>query len=91
MSAKNSRRKFLCMDCRVDTGRINEHYMLVDSTWNKIHGSKFGMLCIGCVENRLGRALNPSDFNNSHVNNPRLYPMSARLLNRITGRVLVEG
>lgn len=83
MSAGNSRRKFLCLDCKVDTGKIHEHYMLVDSTWFAIHGSKFGMLCIGCVEARLGRTLVASDFNDSHVNNPKLYPMSSRLLNRL--------
>lgn len=81
-----SRRKFLCLDCRIDTGKIHEHYMLVDSTWFSIHASNQGMLCIGCVEKRLGRALVSSDFNNSHVNNPKLYPMSARLLSRITGK-----
>jgi hypothetical protein len=80
----NSRRKFLCLDCRVDTGKIREHYMLVDDVWFSIHGSNLGMICIGCIENRLGRQLCPQDFNSSHVNNPKLYDMSARLLSRIT-------
>lgn len=78
-----SRRKFLCLDCRIDTGKIREHYMLVDKTWFEVHTSNVGMMCIGCVENRLGRTLVPSDFNDSHVNNPRLYEMSGRLLSRI--------
>lgn len=78
-----SRKKFLCLDCRIDTGKIHEHYMLVDTTWFSIHNSDRGMICIGCIEKRLGRTLTSSDFNSSHVNNPRLYPMSARLLSRI--------
>jgi hypothetical protein len=80
----NSRRKFLCMDCKVDTGKIGEHYMLADSTWNLIHDSNKGMLCIGCVESRLGRQLISTDFNDSHVNKP--FPgkfFSGRLHNRI--------
>lgn len=80
-----SRKKFLCLDCSVDTGKIHEHYMLVDTTWFSIHASNRGMICIGCVEGRLGRSLTPQDFNNSHVNNPKLYPMSSRLLSRIKG------
>ena len=75
----------MCMDCGVDTGRIGEHYMLNDNVWNQIHSSNQGMLCIGCVEKRLGRKLNRSDFNNSHVNSTR-FPtkaMSLRLLDRL--------
>lgn len=81
-----SRKKFLCMDCGVDTGKIGEHYMLVDSTWNAIHDSNKGMLCIGHVESRLGRKLVPSDFNDSHVNKP--FPgkfFSNRLQSRLDG------
>ncbi len=63
-----SRRKWLCLDCKVDTGKIGEHYMLVDATWQLAHDSHIGMLCIGCIETRIGRKLMPSDFNNSHVN-----------------------
>jgi len=81
-----SRRKFSCLDCKIDTGKAFEHYMLIDETWKKIHDSKFGMLCIGCAERRLGRRLNHSDFNSSHVNNPKLYNMSARLLERIRAK-----
>jgi hypothetical protein len=79
-----SRRKFLCMDCRVDTGKLGEHYMLVDATWNKIHNSNVGMLCIGCVEVRLGRQLTRVDFNTSHVNRPAAGKFfSTRLMNRL--------
>ena len=82
--ASKSRAKFLCLDCKVDTGKAFEHYMLVDSVWTKIHNSKFGMMCIGCVEVRLGRKLTRLDFNSSYVNNPKLHRMSARLLDRLT-------
>ena len=78
-----SRVKFLCLDCKVDTGKIYEHYMLIDSTWNLVHNSNKGMLCIPCLEKRLGRMLLREDFNSSHVNNPKLHAMSHRLLDRL--------
>lgn len=65
--AKN-RRRFLCLDCGVDTGKIGEHYMLVDRVWFSVTDSDRGMLCVGCIEKRLGRRLNANDFNNSYVN-----------------------
>lgn len=78
-----SRTKFKCLDCEVDTGKLYEHYMLIDETWAKVHNSNKGMLCIGCVEDRLGRMLTKEDFNSSHVNNPKLNRMSHRLLSRL--------
>lgn len=78
-----SRKKFLCLDCGVDTGKIGEHYMLNDSTWHLTGLKKYGMLCVGCTENRVGRTLNASDFNNSYLNKPRTGIKSARLMDRM--------
>jgi hypothetical protein len=78
-----SRKKFLCLDCTIDTGKAGEHYMLVDTTWTLTGLGKFGMLCIECVETRIGRKLTASDFNNSYLNKPRTGIISARLLSRM--------
>jgi hypothetical protein len=83
MSSK-SRRKFLCLDCSTDTGKIGEHYMLVDETWELTGLGKFGMLCIADVEARIGRRLTATDFNDSYLNRPRTGIISARLLDRMT-------
>jgi hypothetical protein len=80
----SSRKKFMCLDCSCDTGKIGEHYMLKDEIWLSIVKSNKGMLCISCLESRLGRELTPNDFNNSHINKP--YPgkiFSNRLMNRL--------
>lgn len=78
------RKKWKCLDCLVDTGKIGEHYMLKDEIWKLVNNSKSGMLCIGCLENRLGRKLKPSDFNDSHINRPSAGKyFSHRLWNRI--------
>jgi len=84
--ATKSRRKFLCLDCGVDTGKASEHYMLNDQTWQLTGLGKYGMLCIGCVERRIKRKLNAKDFNNSYLNKPRTGSMSARLLDRMKTR-----
>ena len=53
--------EFLCCDCGFDTLVGHEYYMLTDALWAQI-GMDEGMLCIGCVESRLGRRLVPNDF-----------------------------
>lgn len=85
MPMPSSRRKFLCLDCKVDTGKIAEHYMLKDDVWFSVHPSRSGMLCIGCIEVRLGRMLNKQDFNDSYLNKARTAPQSMRLRKRFSG------
>jgi hypothetical protein len=56
---------WLCRDCGVDTVAIGEYYMVNNDVWLSAGmqiGSAKGMLCIGCLEARLGRKLTPSDF-----------------------------
>lgn len=84
MMSSKSRKKFLCLNCGVDTGRIGEHYMLIDKTWNLTGLGKIGMLCVEHVEKRIGRKLNAADFNNSYLNKPRTGIMSLRLLQRMS-------
>lgn len=81
--AKASRRKFLCLDCGVDTGKIGEHYMLVNETWRLTGLGPIGMLCIAHVEQRIGRKLVKSDFNGSYLNRARTGIMSLRLVDRM--------
>lgn len=78
-----SRKKFLCLDCKVDTGKIGEHYMLVDEVWHLTGLQKYGMLCVEHVETRIGRKLVVSDFNDSYLNNARTGIISQRLANRM--------
>jgi hypothetical protein len=84
--ATKSRRKFLCLDCKVDVGRLGEHYMLVDSTWHLTGLGKYGMLCVRHVESRIGRKLVAKDFNNSYLNRPRTGIISNLLLDRMNSR-----
>lgn len=78
-----TRRKFLCLDCGVDTGKIHEHYFINTDTWISVVGSKNGMLCISCLEKRLDRKLKSNDFPDVSINNPKYDAKSSLLMKRM--------
>jgi hypothetical protein len=71
------------LDCGEDTGRGGEFYALHDDVWFSAHSSRIGMLCVGCIEARLGRRLTANDFTASYINAPRFGAKSARLMERV--------
>jgi hypothetical protein len=79
----SSRKRFYCLDCGIDTGKIHEHYFINTATWLSVVNSTQGMLCIEHLEKRLGRKLNHLDFPDVSVNNPKYEPKSHRLLKRM--------
>lgn len=88
MSSKSTRNRsrFLCEDCKIDTGKIGEFYFVNTDLWLSVMVSINGMLCVGCLEDRLGRRLTPADFTMASINKPqRGVLQSERLRSRITG------
>jgi hypothetical protein len=83
------RSSFLCLDCGVDTGAIDEYYRVTNELWARVNPGGDGMLCIGCLEKRLGRELTPDDF--PSCSDDRDYPKSQRLLERLGGINLSAG
>lgn len=85
--------RFACQDCGHDVKQMGEMFMLKDDLWiHLVHGCEQGwanMLCVGCVEERLGRKLKPWDFTNAPLN--FLSPRSLRLRNRLRGREFQPG
>jgi hypothetical protein len=75
---------FECLDCGRDTNAINEYYMVKYDVWKQATGDNpNGMLCIGCLEQRIGRHLQRSDFT-EHMDNMSLFTgLSRRLRNRL--------
>ena len=82
-----------CTDCGVDTappigkppslGRW-EYYMVRDDIWEAF-GVGNGFLCVGCLEERLGRKLTPQDFSSVTINHhPNPYD-TPRLASRKAG------
>ena len=76
--------RFLCLDCGIDTGKAGEFYVLRDDVWLSVNDSAIGMLCVGCLEARLGRELQADDFTASYVNAVWFGVKSMRLLTRLT-------
>ena len=65
--------------------------MVHDRIWFSV-ATKRVILCIGCLEARLGRKLGPDDFTNVPANNVFKYKelFSDRLLNRMGWMRVVE-
>ena len=78
---------FRCGDCGVDTLQIAEYYHVWPRVWIKYVGVRDGpgavMLCIGCLEARMGRQLHWSDFSEAPCNTSE--QQSERLRDRMSG------
>lgn len=58
-----------CVDCDVDTSVTGEYYSVQDEVWLATGlDTRSGMLCVGCLENRIGRRLEWSDFTEFPIN-----------------------
>lgn len=74
---------FRCVGCGGDT--INEAYMVHDEVWEAA-GFGQGWVCIGCMEDRLGRVLSSTDFKPTVPMNTEYYTKrSERLRDRLGG------
>jgi hypothetical protein len=74
----------ICMDCGVNLDDHNEEIMLLDHVWLEAVPTERGMLCIGCIENRLGRKLQRDDFTRySQSAADEGLPVSERLRSRL--------
>lgn len=57
----------LCQDCSTHTGG-SDYYMVTNQLWEEAHPQIVGMLCMSCLEARIGRKLVLEDFANVPVN-----------------------
>lgn len=73
--------QFKCLSCRENTR--DEYYMVRNDLWNLVVPGKKGMLCIGCLEDRIGRRLVPNDFTDLPVNRLDFNYKSDRLRDRL--------
>jgi hypothetical protein len=76
---------FMCWDCCTCTLCNDEYYMVDNELW-ALATEDFGgdgMLCIGCLEARIGDRLVASDFPDFPINRG-VFPQSPRLRNRLT-------
>lgn len=78
-----------CVDCGNGTSAfgLDEYFMVHAEVWAATGlGVGGGLLCIGCVEARIGRRLTAADFTGAPVNDWRRpgWHGSPRLLDRLT-------
>jgi hypothetical protein len=83
-----------CADCGLGTIRLGEWYMVHDHVWEqawagrrkswqgRVPGTE--ILCIGCLEQRLGRTLMAYDFIDVEVNDLGKDNISERMRSRLT-------
>jgi hypothetical protein len=83
-----------CADCGVGTIRLGEWYMVNDDVWEqawagrrkswqgRVPGTE--ILCIACLEQRLGRTLMACDFIDVEVNSPSKHNISERMRDRLS-------
>lgn len=77
---------FMCWDCAACTNCIGEYYMVHDDLWEAATEDCYPdvMLCIGCLEARLGELLTKDDFTAAPLNSMNLIMGSTRLKDRLT-------
>lgn len=76
-----------CVDCGADILETGEDYLVHDLVWDATGlEPEGGMLCVGCVEKRLGRRLRPEDFPDVYINRIRREGGPPRLRSRMLGR-----
>jgi hypothetical protein len=56
------------MDCHIDTNKSESYYMVRDGLWLSVNRNVDGMLCLPCLERRLGRSLRAFDFTRAPIN-----------------------
>jgi hypothetical protein len=82
-----------CADCGIGTNTLGEWYMVKNEIWDQAWAGRRKswhalsgqqILCVGCLEKRLGRTLMACDFTDVPVNNdPHTWRKSKRLRDRL--------
>ena len=73
---------FDCAACSANTLHLDEYYMVHKELWLTAWPEDRGMLCIGCLESKLGRTLTAADFTDAPVNDG-VFGQSERLAARL--------
>jgi len=82
----------LCSCCGEDLIKLQEtNYQVYDEVWLQAAPFKYNfVLCIGCLEEQLGRKLTQEDFKGTTYPIYTIWPQSSRLLDRMGMTVTEE-
>lgn len=75
-----------CCGCGMDVCTAGELYMVHDHVWAAAGTCQCAVLCVGCLEARLGRQLTAGDFSDWPVNDPAQCHHSDRLRARLAAK-----
>jgi hypothetical protein len=78
-----------CADCGVGTHSINEYYMVKNHVWVQAQGGT-KLLCIGCLEKRIGRTLTRSDFDDAASVNADANTFRRKFSDRLQARLISD-
>ena len=82
-----------CADCGLGTPTAGEYFMVRNEIWETAWAGRLKpwhalpgqqVLCVGCLETRIGRTLMARDFTAAPCNGPGWNSKSERLRNRLT-------
>ena len=83
-----------CADCGVGTNTLGENYVVHDEIWQQAWAGRLKpwheldgqqILCIGCLDKRIGRTLVSCDFDiDAPINDPNQPDISDRMRDRLT-------
>ena len=87
-----ARNRARCVDCGCNTVKRREYYFVHNHVWRKARMQKYtGMLCVRCLEARLGRSLTSSDFPRTLLNAKNMIYGSKILKKRIKDGITEQG
>jgi hypothetical protein len=76
-------RRTRCRDCGLDVTAAGHWHMLLDSVWARTGlGPEDGVLCLPCIEKRLGRRLVYADFRRTNRSNRQDWGGHSRMVPR---------
>ena len=80
-----------CNDCGINVIKAGEYYMLQPDIWHKQLGmGSDDNLCVGCLEQRLGRKVSTNDMCGLPIFTTWKYPPSLRLMHRLIGNRITK-
>ena len=78
---RNNNKEFNCKCCGKSTLTNRDYYMLEDKLWLELNNGKYeGMMCMDCVESKLGRKIAIKD----------LAPVPLNMINEDTRLVFIK-
>ena len=77
---KKEKEHWKCFDCSKDTLlNVKDYYMITNELWIK-YGVENNMLCMNCIEKRLGHKLRKEDLTDCSLN--YFNPYTLKILNK---------